>query len=89
LDPVAEDLIVRKTLCFQRAEECFYRRIIIAISYPTHAEIGPNNTQRFAHSFAAILAASIGVKVQALIRPAQNQGIPECRKNQFRLQALT
>jgi hypothetical protein len=35
LGPAADDLILWKTLCFQRAEECFHHRIIIAISYPT------------------------------------------------------
>src|ERR1700751_1566883 len=88
LGPAAEDLIVRKTLCFQRAEERFHRCIIITISYPAHALLGPDNTQRFAHSLATILAASIGVKVQALIGLAQNQGISERRNNQFCLQAL-
>jgi hypothetical protein len=45
--------------------------------------------QGFAYGLATVLAASIGVKVQALIRLAQDQGIPERRNNQFRLQALT
>ena len=51
--------------------------------------MGPDNTQGFAHRLAAVLAASIGVKVQALLRLTQNQGIPEGRNNQFRLQHLT
>src|ERR1700741_2892465 len=42
----------------------------------------------FAYGLATVLAASIGVKIQALIRLAQNQGIPERRNNQFCLQAL-
>ena len=89
LDPAAEDLVVWKTLCFQRAKKCFHRRIIIAVSYPAHALIGPDNTQGFAHRLAAILAASIGVKIQACLGLAQNQGIPESGNNQFRLQRLT
>jgi hypothetical protein len=89
LGPAGEDLIVGKTLCFQRAEKCFHRRIIITVSYPAHAQIRPDNTQGFAYGFATVLAASIGVKVQALIRLAQDQGIPERRNNQFCLQALT
>ncbi len=89
LGPVVEDLVVWKTLCFQRAEECFHRRIIIAVSYPTHALLGTDNTQGFAHRLAAVLAASVGVKVQALLRLAQNQCIPEGRNNQFGLQRLT
>jgi hypothetical protein len=39
--------------------------------------------------WAAVLAASIGVKVQACLRLAQNQGIPESRDNQFGLLRLT
>src|SRR6516164_2420024 len=89
LGPAAEDLLLRKTFCFQRTEECLHHRIIKAICCPTHALSGPNNTQRFAHCLAAVLAASIGVKVQALFRLAQNQGIPQRRNNQFRLQCLT
>jgi hypothetical protein len=65
LGPAAEDLILWKTLCFQRAEECFHHRIIIAISYPTHALTSRNDTQGFAHRLTAVLAPSIGVKVQA------------------------
>ena len=38
-----EELIVRKTLCFQRAEECLGLGIIVTISYPTHAQIGSDN----------------------------------------------
>src|SRR6516165_4671689 len=84
----AEDLIVRKTLCFQCAEERFHRCIVITISYPAHALSGPDNTQRFAHGLATVLAASIGVKVQALIGLAQNQSVPERRNNQFCFQTL-
>ena len=36
-----------------------------------------------------ILAASIGVKAQARLRLAQNQGIAQGRNYQFRLQRLT
>src|SRR6516225_2238551 len=88
LGSVGEDLIIRKTFCFERAEERFHRCIIITISYPAHALNGPDNTQRFAYGFATVLTASIGVKVQALIGMAQNQGIPERRNNQFCLQTL-
>ena len=64
LGPAAEDLIVRKTLCFQRAEERLHRCIIITNSYPAHALLGPNNTQGFAYGLATVPAASIGVKIQ-------------------------
>src|SRR5882762_10288032 len=43
-----EDLIAGKALTLERTEERFGVGIIITISYPTHAEIGPNNVQRFA-----------------------------------------
>ena len=89
LGPAAEDLILWKTFCFQPTEECLHHRIIKAISCPTHALIGPNNTQRFAHRLAAVLAASIGLDVQVLFRLAQSQGIPQRRNNRFRPQCLT
>ena len=43
-----EDLIARKALTLERTEERFRFGIVITISYPTHAEIGSNNAQRFA-----------------------------------------
>ena len=88
LGPAGEGLIIWKTLCFERAEKGFGLGVIITISYPTHAQIGPNNTQGFAYGLATVLTASIGVKVQALIGLAQNQGVPERRNNQFCLQCL-
>jgi hypothetical protein len=69
-------------------EEGFGLGIIITVSYPAHAQIGPNHTQWLAYGLAAVLAASIGVKVQALIGLAQDQGVPERCNNQFCLQTL-
>ena len=65
-----EELILWKTRCFQRTEECLHRRIFRAVSCRTHALLGTDNIQGFAHRWAAVLAASIGVKVQACLRLA-------------------
>ena len=40
----AEELILWKRFCFQRAEECLHRGIFIALSHPTHALLGTDNT---------------------------------------------
>jgi hypothetical protein len=58
LGPAGEDLIIWKTLCFERAEKGFGLGVIITISYPTHAQIGSNNTQGFAYGLATVLTAS-------------------------------
>jgi hypothetical protein len=42
---IAQCLVVWKTLCFQRAEECLHRRIFIAVSCRTHTLLSADNTQ--------------------------------------------
>src|SRR5260221_9456168 len=63
--------------------------IIITISYPTHAEIGLNNPQRFEYGLAAVLAATIGMEVQAPIWLSHHQSVFKRGYHQLCFQGFT
>src|SRR3981189_3128292 len=70
-----EDLIAGKALPLERTEEGFGLGIIITISYPAHAEIGPNNAQRFAYGLAAVLVASRRPSMPSTVPSSHHQSV--------------
>src|SRR5258707_12552443 len=85
----AKELARWKTFRFQRAEERFSLRIIIAVSLRTHAQIISDHAQGFAYGLTTVLAASIRMEVQPRIGRPHHERAVQRGLYQFCFQCFT